>query len=94
MNSMNRPSPRIASIGDCMIELSAVAGDPELRRVGFGGDTCEYGDLFGARLGIAVDYVTALGDDAHSERMLAAGEMRGSASAWCNASGVEFPAFT
>lgn len=71
MNSMNRPSPRIASIGDCMIELSAVAGDPELRRVGFGGDTLNTATYL-ARLGIAVDYVTALGDDAYSERMVAA----------------------
>ncbi len=61
---------RIASIGECMIELSATAEAPELRRLGFGGDTLNTATYL-ARLGVAVDYVTALGDDGYSARMLA-----------------------
>ena len=52
-----------------MIELSTTDGDPDLRRVGFGGDTLNTATYL-ARLGIPADYVTALGDDSHSERML------------------------
>ncbi len=61
---------RIASIGECMIELSATAENPDLRRLGFGGDTLNTATYL-ARLGVAVDYVTALGDDGYSARMLA-----------------------
>ena len=51
---------RVASIGECMIELSPAA-DGLLSR-GFGGDTLNTA-VYLARLGVAVDYVTALGDD-------------------------------
>lgn len=61
--------PRVASIGECMIEL-AEAGDGLLRR-GWGGDTLNTA-VYLARLGVAVDYVTALGDDPLSEEMVAA----------------------
>jgi len=63
---------RIAAIGECMLELSA-AGLPEsdgrTLRLAFGGDTLNTA-VYLARLGVASSYVTALGDDAHSEWML------------------------
>lgn len=62
-------SARVAAIGECMVELSH---HPEGGcTLGFGGDTFNTA-LYLARLGIGVDYVTALGDDPYSERMLAA----------------------
>jgi 2-dehydro-3-deoxygluconokinase len=62
---------KIASIGECMLELSAAQSQPDLRRLGFGGDTLNTA-IYLARLGVAVDYVTALGDDPYSERMVEA----------------------
>ncbi len=59
---------RIAAIGECMLELS---GPPQSQRFGFGGDTLNTA-IYLARLGAAVDYVTALGDDPFSDEMLAA----------------------
>jgi 2-dehydro-3-deoxygluconokinase len=64
--------PRVASIGECMIELRHRSErDLELA---FGGDTLNtavYLARLGKKRGVSVDYVTALGDDAYSERMLA-----------------------
>ncbi|MGH6894267.1 MAG: sugar kinase [Dongiaceae bacterium] len=60
----------IASIGECMIELAAIDSKPDLRRLSFGGDTLNTA-VYLARLGVAVDYVTALGDDPYSGRMIA-----------------------
>ncbi|SDN40970.1 2-dehydro-3-deoxygluconokinase [Methylobacterium phyllostachyos] len=60
---------RIACIGECMVELSEQS-DGSLAR-GFGGDTLNTA-LYLARLGVAVDYVTALGDDVWSDEMAAA----------------------
>ena len=59
---------RVACIGECMVELRE-GPDGHLRR-GFGGDTLNTA-VYLARLGVAVDYVTALGDDAWSDEMLA-----------------------
>ena len=59
---------RVACIGECMVELRE-GPDGQLRR-GFGGDTLNTA-VYLARLGVAVDYVTALGDDAWSDEMLA-----------------------
>ena len=59
---------RVACIGECMVELREQP-DGQLRR-GFGGDTLNTA-VYLARLGVAVDYVTALGDDAWSDEMLA-----------------------
>src|SRR6185369_1758625 len=70
MPAPRQSGQRIASIGECMIELSATADGPDLRRLGFGGDTLNTATYL-ARLGVAVDYVTALGDDSYSARMLA-----------------------
>jgi 2-dehydro-3-deoxygluconokinase len=60
---------RVASIGECMIELSERA-DGRITR-SFGGDSLNTA-VYLARLGVPVDYVTALGDDAWSAEMLAA----------------------
>jgi len=58
---------RVASIGECMIELKQAAGGLYSRA--FGGDTLNT-SVYLARLGVAVDYITALGDDALSEEMI------------------------
>jgi 2-dehydro-3-deoxygluconokinase len=60
---------RVASIGECMIELSQ-AGNGLLQR-SWGGDTLNTA-VYLARLGVAVDYITALGDDPLSDEMVAA----------------------
>ncbi len=65
---------RVASIGECMIEFSAAGGGLFAR--GFGGDTLNTA-VYLARLGVDTSYVTALGDDALSEAMLAAWRAEG-----------------
>ncbi len=65
---------RVASIGECMVELRELP-EGQLSR-GFGGDTLNTA-VYLARLGVAVDYVTALGDDAWSGEMLAAWQAEG-----------------
>ena len=64
---------RLASIGECMIELRH--RDAALLELGFAGDSFNTA-LYLARLNaadrLAVDYVTALGDDPYSEAMLGA----------------------
>jgi 2-dehydro-3-deoxygluconokinase len=57
----------VASIGECMVELSPRPGG--LFGMGFGGDTLNTA-VYLARLGVATDYLTALGDDDYSESML------------------------
>ncbi len=65
---------RIAAIGECMLELS---GQPaEGLRLGYGGDTLNTA-VYLARLGVSVDYVTALGDDPFSASMIAAWQQEG-----------------
>jgi len=64
----------VACIGECMIELSQRA-DNQLAR-GFGGDTLNTA-VYLARLGVRVDYVTALGDDPFSDEMIAAWKSEG-----------------
>lgn len=59
---------RVACIGECMIELSEHP-DGRITRA-WGGDTLNTA-VYLARLGVAVDYITALGDDAWSDEMLA-----------------------
>jgi 2-dehydro-3-deoxygluconokinase len=59
---------KVASIGECMIELKQAGGGLYSR--GYGGDTLNTA-VYLARLGVAVDYITALGDDPLSEEMLA-----------------------
>ncbi len=60
---------RTACIGECMVELFE-RPDGLLQR-GFGGDTLNTA-IYLARLGMAVDYVTALGRDPFSDEMLRA----------------------
>jgi 2-dehydro-3-deoxygluconokinase len=64
----------VACIGECMVELSEHA-DGALTR-SFGGDTLNTA-LYLARLGVPVDYVTALGNDNFSDEMLAAWQHEG-----------------
>lgn len=59
---------RIACIGECMLELSEAAGGALTRA--YGGDTLNTA-VYLARLGVAVDYCTVLGDDPFSREMLA-----------------------
>jgi 2-dehydro-3-deoxygluconokinase len=75
---MNQRNLRVASIGECMVELrhrSATELD-----LAFGGDTLNFA-VYLARLtrgrGVRVDYVTALGDDAYSDAMLAMWQSEG-----------------
>ncbi len=63
---------RIVCIGECMVELAHQG--PSMLQMAFGGDTSNTA-VYIARLTrdlpFAVDYVTALGEDAYSEAMLA-----------------------
>jgi 2-dehydro-3-deoxygluconokinase len=59
---------RVACIGECMIELRQAPDGAYLR--GYGGDTLNTA-VYLARLGIGVDYITALGGDSLSDEMLA-----------------------
>jgi 2-dehydro-3-deoxygluconokinase len=69
--------PRVACIGECMIELRQAKGGQGGSQGGglysraFGGDTLNTA-VYLARLEIKVDYLTALGDDALSNEMIAA----------------------
>jgi 2-dehydro-3-deoxygluconokinase len=65
---------RVASIGECMIELKQAGGGLYSR--GFGGDTLNT-SVYLARLGVSVDYITALGDDPLSSEMIAGWEGEG-----------------
>jgi 2-dehydro-3-deoxygluconokinase len=72
----------VACIGECMVELrQAQGGQPAgqgggLYSRGFGGDTLNTA-VYLARLETRVDYLTALGDDALSEEMIAAWHAEG-----------------
>ena len=59
---------KVACIGECMIELKQAGGGLYAR--GYGGDTLNT-SVYLARLGVNVDYITALGDDPMSEEMVA-----------------------
>src|SRR5258708_39511305 len=59
---------KVACIGEGMIELRQADGGLFLR--GFGGDTLNTA-VYLARLGVEVDYITALGDDSLSDEMIA-----------------------
>lgn len=67
---------RVACIGECMVELGLPQNEPP--RVGFAGDTFNTAVyLRRAAPDVAVSYVTALGTDPLSERMLAVFEAEG-----------------
>ena len=63
---------KVACIGECMIELRQAREDGQagLYSRGYGGDTLNTA-VYLARLGVEVDYITALGDDLLSDEMLA-----------------------
>ena len=63
---------KVASIGECMVELKQAQGDSQggLYSRGYGGDTLNTA-IYLARLGADVDYITALGDDPMSDEMIA-----------------------
>ncbi len=65
---------RVACVGECMVELREQP-DGTLTR-SFGGDTLNTA-VYLARLGVAVDYVTVLGDDPWSDEMVAAWQAEG-----------------
>ena len=65
---------KVASIGECMIELKQAQGGLYSR--GYGGDTLNTA-VYLARLGTDVDYITALGDDSLSDEMIAGWEAEG-----------------
>ncbi|WP_347900893.1 sugar kinase [Pseudomonas purpurea] len=69
MNTLSPNTPRIALIGECMIELQQRA-DGSLQQ-SFGGDTLNTAVYLARELGAGarVDYVTALGDDSFSDAM-------------------------
>ena len=70
--------PKVACIGECMIELRQAPGGLFSR--GFGGDTLNTA-VYLARLGVATDYITALGDDTLSDEMIAGWQAEGIATA-------------
>jgi 2-dehydro-3-deoxygluconokinase len=65
---------KVACIGECMIELRQAPGDLYSR--GFGGDTLNTA-VYLARLGMAADYITALGDDSLSDEMISGWQAEG-----------------
>jgi len=65
---------RVACIGECMIELKQA--ERGLYSRGFGGDTLNTA-IYLARLGVEVDYITALGDDPLSDEMMAGWTVEG-----------------
>src|SRR5262245_26189810 len=65
---------KVACIGECMIELRQAPGGLYSR--GFGGDTLNTA-VYLSRLGMSVDYITALGDDPLSEEMIAGWQAEG-----------------
>src|SRR5262245_54288241 len=65
---------KVASIGECMIELRQAPGGLFSR--GFGGDTLNTA-VYLARLGVPTDYITALGDDRLSDEMIAGWQAEG-----------------
>ncbi len=64
---------KIASIGECMLEISNPTGEVLKRKMAvqfsFGGDTLNTA-IYLARLGVPSAFVTALGDDPYSEWLL------------------------
>ena len=70
----------VACIGECMVELRQAQGGQStgggLYSRGFGGDTLNT-SVYLARLGVTVDYITALGDDPLSSEMIAGWQAEG-----------------
>lgn len=64
----------IVAVGECMIELSGVEGD--VCRLGYGGDTLNT-SVYLARLGVPTSYLTAIGCDPFSDRLVGAWSSEG-----------------
>ncbi len=69
---------RVACVGECMIELkqAQVGLNGGLYSRGYGGDTLNTA-VYLVRLGVDVDYITALGKDSLSDEMIAGWEAEG-----------------
>lgn len=67
-------SIRVSVLGECMVEIRHV--DAELARFSFGGDVLNTA-IYLTRLGLPTRFVTALGDDRYSERMIAGWKAEG-----------------
>ncbi|MDP4032611.1 MAG: sugar kinase [Pseudorhodobacter sp.] len=80
---MGKPT-RIACIGECMIELGQVNFDTGQAHFGFAGDTLNTATYLARLLpeGFVVSYITNLGTDAFSNRMLNSFAAEGIDSAW------------
>ena len=76
MSPRSMPGPmKIVSIGECMIELTQASAGR--LACGYGGDTLNTA-IYMARLGLDVDYITALGDsDPWSDQMIAGWQAEG-----------------
>ncbi len=60
----------VLAIGECMLELSeSPSRDAGQLQLGFGGDTLNTA-IYLSRLGVPTGYVTALGDDRHSDWLI------------------------
>lgn len=64
---------KVAILGECMLELSQGSGDTSQTSkpmmLSYGGDTLNTA-VYLARLGVSVEYITALGDDSMSDWMI------------------------
>lgn len=66
----------VAALGEVMLELRPVPGQQEQYGLAFAGDT--FNTAVGlARLGVKTGYITMLGEEAFSDRIMAAGEQEG-----------------
>ncbi len=65
---------RVAVLGECMVEIRHM--DAEIARFSFGGDVLNTA-IYLTRLGFPTRFVTALGDDRYSDRMIAAWKAEG-----------------
>lgn len=62
-------APKVVSLGECMLEIRQQSPTSEQVSVSYGGDT--YNTAYAlAQSGIAVSYLTALGDDPRSEHLI------------------------
>lgn len=67
---MNTSHEAVFAIGECMLEMSECPTQEAGRlQLGFGGDTLNTA-IYLSRLGVPTGYVTALGDDRHSDWLI------------------------
>ena len=70
--SLSSSKTGFAAIGECMLELKEDTSNPDAPSLtlGYGGDTLNT-SVYMSRLGVPTSYITALGDDPHSDWLLA-----------------------